>query len=106
MRKSSGSSLMVTRKLIIAVRLLNLTLATNLLLLSNDVSTNPGAMERGNLLYSPKDSIFSSNLSDELAFSLTGRFNESTSSSDSLDEIFHCNLYLGLDEKGIPMLII
>ena len=44
-RKSANSSVMATsRKLIITVRLLNLILAANLLLLSNDVSTNPGPM--------------------------------------------------------------
>ena len=78
-RKSANSSVMATsRKLIITVRLLNLTLAANLLLLSNDVSTNPGPMEMGNLLYSPKDSSFSSTDSDELACLLTGPINEST----------------------------
>ena len=78
--KSANSPAMATsRKLIITVRLLNLTLAANLLLLSNDVSTNPGPMEMGNLLYSPKDSSFSSTDSDELACLLTGPINESTS---------------------------
>ena len=101
-RKSANSSVMATsRKLIITVRLLNLTLAANLLLLSNDVSTNPGPMEMGNLLYSPKDSSFSSTDSDELACLLTGPINESTSSSDSVDEIQHSYFDLGLDEKGI-----
>ena len=46
------------------VRLLYLTLAANLLLLSNDVSTNPGPKD--NLLHSPKDSSFSSIESEEL----------------------------------------
>ena len=60
-RQSADSSVMATsRKLIITVRLLNLTLTANLLLLSNDVSTNLGPIERGNLLYSPKDLSFSS----------------------------------------------
>ena len=101
-RKSANSSVMATsRKLIITVRLLNLTLAANLLLLSNDVSTNPGPMERGNLLFSPKDSSFSSTDSYELACLLTGPCNESTSSSDYVDEILHSYFDLGLDEKGI-----
>ena len=92
-RKSANSSVMATsRKLIITVRLLKLTLAANLLLLSNDVSTNPGPMEMGNLLYS-----------DELACLLIGPINESTSSSDSVDEIQHSYFDLGLDEKGIQI---
>ena len=39
--------------------------------------------------------------SDELACLLTGPINESTSSSDSVDEIQHSYFDLGLDEKGI-----
>ena len=101
-RKSTNSSVMATsRKLIITVRLLKLTLEGNLLLLSNDVSTNPRPVEMGNLLYSPKDSSFSSTDSDELACLLTGPINESTSSSDSVDEIQHSYFDLRLDEKGI-----
>ena len=58
-------------------------------------------MELGNLLYSPKDLSFSLTDSDELACLLTGPINESTSSSDSVDEIQHSYFDLGLDEKGI-----
>ena len=108
-RKSADSSVMATsRKLIITVRLLNLTLTANLLLLSNDVSTNPGPMERGNLLFSPIDSSYSSTESDELACLFTEPFNESTSSSDLVDEILHSNFDLGLRAlgSGIGMLII
>ena len=58
-------------------------------------------MERGNLLYSPKDSSFFLTESDKLACSLTGPFNNWTSSCDFSDEILHSNFDLGLDEKGI-----
>lgn len=93
---------MVTcRKLIITVQLLNLTHTTDLLLLSNNVSTNPGPIERGNLLYSPKDSSFPLTEPDELVCLLTGPFNESASPSDSVDEILHSNFDLGLYRKGI-----
>ena len=88
---------MVTcRKLIITVQLLNLTHTTDSLLLSNNVSTNPGPIERGNLLYSSKDSSFPLTESDELVCLLTGPFNKSASSSDSVDEILHSNFDLGL----------
>ena len=101
-RKSTKSTEMATcRKLVVAVRLLYLTVAANLLLLSNDVSTNPGPMD--NLLYSPEDSSFSSiDSEEELPGLFTGSFNESSSTfSDFDNDILHANFDLALDEKGI-----
>ena len=104
-KKSAKASVMASHSkllLLLATRILRFTLAANLVILSNDVSLNPGPA-------GPLPQIIPNSLSDE-SFSLDGRTLPSSYSGlydtfDSSVELDHCELYplfdLGLDDKAL-----
>ena len=104
-KKSAKASVMASHSkllLLLATRILRFALAANLVILSNDVSLNPGPA-------GPLPQVITNNLSDE-SFSLDGSTLSSSYSGlydtfDSSVELDHCELYplfdLGLDDKAL-----
>ena len=100
-KKSAKASVMASHSklLLLATRILRFALAANLVILSNDVSLNPGPT-------GPLPQVIPNSLSDE-SFSLDGSTLPSSYSGlydtfDSSVELDHCELYplfdLGLDK--------
>ena len=103
-KKSAKASVMASHSklLLLATRILRFALAANLVILSNDVSLNPGPT-------GPLPQVIPNSLSDE-SFSLDGSTLPSSYSGlydtfDSSVELDHCELYplfdLGLDDKAL-----
>ena len=102
-KKSAKTTVMASHsRVMMATRILRFALAANLVILSNDVSLNPGPA--GPLPQvapsSPGDESFS--LDESMLSSSSGGLNGTFGSSIELD---HCELYahfdLGLDDKGL-----
>lgn len=100
--KQTGMAKTLSTKLHTATRLLTFTLAANLVLLSNDVSLNPGPVGFA-ACYSPLSSIDTSFSSQDSE--LHGSFGSQNGDSFTSNSELECELYpyfnLGLDEKGL-----
>ena len=87
--KTDAIGIPISRKLALGVRLVNMALITNLLLLANDVATNPGPTQTS-AHFSSCDSSFSSCFSNESFVS------DSLAVSDNEDSVLSTCYDLGL----------
>ena len=94
--KTDAIGIPISRKLALGVRLVNMALITNLLLLANDVATNPGPTQTS-AHFSSCDSSFSSCFSNESFVS------DSSAVSDNEDSVLSTYYDLGLGDRGLRL---
>ena len=94
--KTDAIGIPISRKLALGVRLVNMALITNLLLLANDVATNPGPTQTS-AHFSSCDSSFSS------CFSYESFVSDSSAVSDNEDSVLSTYYDLGLGDRGLRL---